>query len=229
MGKSTAVKRDVYFRSAKEDGYRARSAYKLLQLDEQFGLFKGVERCVDLCAAPGTSIHWHEHRSRASADLVCLPLALGSWSQVLSQKLYTAEEPATEEDAKAKIVAVDLQPMVSQILESSAQATLRAERSLVQAPLPGVIQIEGDITKTQTANQIIDHFKGKRADLVVCDGAPDGEFALLIGPGQLLATNNRFSSQQSPDYTTSTSSCRLNSCSLSVSRSLHSKSSYRYR
>lgn len=54
MGKSTAVKRDVYFRSAKEDGYRARSAYKLLQLDEQFALFKGVERCVDLCAAPGT-------------------------------------------------------------------------------------------------------------------------------------------------------------------------------
>ncbi|GAA5874318.1 hypothetical protein JCM16303_005808 [Sporobolomyces ruberrimus] len=128
MGKSTAVKRDVYFRSAKEDGYRARSAYKLLQLDEQFALFNGVERCVDLCAAPG------------------------SWSQVLSQKLYPADEPATDDEAKARIVAVDLQPM---------------------APLPGVIQIEGDITKTQTAEQIIDHFKGKRADLVVCDGAPD--------------------------------------------------------
>ncbi|GAA5939319.1 tRNA methyltransferase TRM7 [Sporobolomyces koalae] len=128
MGKSTAVKRDVYFRSAKEDGYRARSAYKLLQLDEQFALFKGVERCVDLCAAPG------------------------SWSQVLSQKLYSKDEPANYDEEKARIVAVDLQPM---------------------APLPGVIQIEGDITKTQTAEQIIDHFKGKRADLVVCDGAPD--------------------------------------------------------
>ena len=50
---------------------------------------------------------------------------------------------------------------------------------LSQAPLPGVIQIEGDITKTQTAEQIIDHFKGKRADLVVCDGAPDGMFLLF--------------------------------------------------
>lgn len=36
-------------------GYRARSAYKLLQLSEQFQLWDGVERCVDLCAAPGTS------------------------------------------------------------------------------------------------------------------------------------------------------------------------------
>lgn len=36
-----------------------------------------------------------------------------------------------------------------------------------------MIEIEGDITKTSTAEQIISHFKGRRADLVVCDGAPD--------------------------------------------------------
>ncbi|KDE09186.1 ribosomal RNA methyltransferase 1 [Microbotryum lychnidis-dioicae p1A1 Lamole] len=127
MGKSSALKRDVFFRSAKEDGYRARSAYKLLHLDEQFNLFEGVERCVDLCAAPG------------------------SWSQVLTQRLNEKKEgdPSAKE---ATIVAVDLQPM---------------------APLPGVVQIEGDITKSSTANQIIDHFKGGLADLVVCDGAPD--------------------------------------------------------
>ena len=48
-----------------------------------------------------------------------------------------------------------------------------ANLHLMQAPLPGVVQIEGDITKTSTAEQIISHFKGRRADLVVCDGAPD--------------------------------------------------------
>lgn len=35
-------------------GFRARSAFKLLQLDEEFGLFEGVTRAVDLCAAPGS-------------------------------------------------------------------------------------------------------------------------------------------------------------------------------
>lgn len=42
------------------------------------------------------------------------------------------------------------------------------------APLPGVIQIQGDITKLSTANSIIQHFgDNKKAELVICDGAPD--------------------------------------------------------
>lgn len=31
----------------------------------------------------------------------------------------------------------------------------------------------GDITKKETADQIVSHFEGQKADLVVCDGAPD--------------------------------------------------------
>ncbi|XP_035631801.1 putative tRNA (cytidine(32)/guanosine(34)-2'-O)-methyltransferase isoform X2 [Oncorhynchus keta] len=124
MGRSSKDKRDIYYRLAKEEGWRARSAFKLLQLDEEFGLFEGVKRAVDLCAAPG------------------------SWSQVLSRKLRGKEEKSEE----VKIVAVDLQAM---------------------APLPGVTQIQGDITKISTALEIIRHFEGQPADLVVCDGAPD--------------------------------------------------------
>jgi len=41
------------------------------------------------------------------------------------------------------------------------------------APIKGVIQIQGDITSLSTAEQIISHFEGEKADLVVCDGAPD--------------------------------------------------------
>ncbi|XP_034859971.1 tRNA (cytidine(32)/guanosine(34)-2'-O)-methyltransferase isoform X5 [Mirounga angustirostris] len=41
------------------------------------------------------------------------------------------------------------------------------------APLPGVLQIQGDITQLSTAKEIIQHFEGRPADLVVCDGAPD--------------------------------------------------------
>lgn len=58
-----------------------------------------------------------------------------------------------------KIVAVDLQAM---------------------APLEGVIQIQGDITNTATAKHIIAHFDNMQADLVVCDGAPDGTFLCLF-------------------------------------------------
>jgi tRNA (cytidine32/guanosine34-2'-O)-methyltransferase len=46
------------------------------------------------------------------------------------------------------------------------------------APLKGVHQIKGDITKLSTVKSVIDVFNGKLADLVICDGAPDGTFPL---------------------------------------------------
>ncbi|XP_068634970.1 uncharacterized protein [Aristolochia californica] len=129
MGKASRDKRDIYYRKAKEEGWRARSAFKLLQIDEEFNIFQGVKRVVDLCAAPG------------------------SWSQVLSRKLYLPAKSSNEtRDDLPLIVAIDLQPM---------------------APIDGVIQVQGDITNARTAEVVIKHFDGCKADLVVCDGAPD--------------------------------------------------------
>jgi 23S rRNA (uridine2552-2'-O)-methyltransferase len=45
--------RDHYYRLAKEEGYRARSAYKLLQINEKFHIIKKGNSVVDLGAAPG--------------------------------------------------------------------------------------------------------------------------------------------------------------------------------
>jgi len=45
--------RDHYYRKAKEEGYRARSAYKLLQINEKFHIIKRGDSVVDLGAAPG--------------------------------------------------------------------------------------------------------------------------------------------------------------------------------
>jgi len=130
MGKTSKDKRDIYYRKAKEIGFRARSAFKLLQIDETYDLFKGVSRVVDLCAAPG------------------------SWSQVLSRRLYTNVEEAERlvREGNPKVVAVDLQEM---------------------APIPGIVCIQGDITAKATADEIVSYFHNNLADLVICDGAPD--------------------------------------------------------
>lgn len=45
---------DPYVKRAQAEGWRARAAYKLLELDERFGLLAGAERVVDLGAAPGS-------------------------------------------------------------------------------------------------------------------------------------------------------------------------------
>jgi len=44
---------DPYVRQAKAEGYRSRAAYKLIELDERFGLLRGAERVIDLGIAPG--------------------------------------------------------------------------------------------------------------------------------------------------------------------------------
>ncbi|XVE97040.1 hypothetical protein REPUB_Repub02eG0276300 [Reevesia pubescens] len=112
MGKASRDKRDVYYRKAKEEGWRARSAFKLLQIDEEFNILEGVKLVVDLCAAPGFE------------------------SQIVSSCYAVAY----------------FKPM---------------------APIEGAIQVLGDITNARTAEVVIRHFDGCKADLVVYDGAPD--------------------------------------------------------
>ena len=47
-------RRDTYVRQSKVDGYRARSAYKLKEINEKFKIFKGGMSVVDIGAAPGS-------------------------------------------------------------------------------------------------------------------------------------------------------------------------------
>ena len=44
---------DPYVQAAQDAGYRSRAAFKLIELDARFGLFKGAKRVLDLGAAPG--------------------------------------------------------------------------------------------------------------------------------------------------------------------------------
>lgn len=81
MGKTGKDKRDIYYRKAKEEGFRARSAYKLLQVDQTFDIFAGVSSVVDLCAAPG------------------------SWSQVITKRLA---ESGVDLLSEPHLVSVDL-------------------------------------------------------------------------------------------------------------------------
>ena len=54
-------KRDIYVRQSQVDGYRARSAYKLIEIDEKFKIFKNGISVIDLGASPGS---WSQYISR---------------------------------------------------------------------------------------------------------------------------------------------------------------------
>jgi|TARA_X000001036_G_scaffold80927_1_gene72790 23S rRNA (uridine2552-2'-O)-methyltransferase len=54
-------RQDIYVRKSKVDGYRARSAYKLIEINEKFKIFKGGLMIIDIGAAPGS---WSQYASK---------------------------------------------------------------------------------------------------------------------------------------------------------------------
>ncbi len=66
-------KRDIYVRQSHVDGYRARSAYKLIEIDEKFKIFKNGLSVIDLGASPGS---WSQYIARTvkSGRLVSIDL-----------------------------------------------------------------------------------------------------------------------------------------------------------
>ena len=54
-------RRDIYVRQSKVEGYRARSVYKLIEIDEKFKIFKGGLTVIDIGAAPGS---WSQYASQ---------------------------------------------------------------------------------------------------------------------------------------------------------------------
>ncbi|KAH8204262.1 hypothetical protein TruAng_001548 [Truncatella angustata] len=178
MGKSSKDKRDAYYRLAKEQGWRARSAFKLLQLDEEFDLFANVTRVVDLCAAPGS---WSQVLSRVL--IKGEKFGRAAWQDreaKFRQQMFNVFSPVKHDDVLAKeaatdgdelkprkdvkIVAIDLQPI---------------------SPLPGIITLRADITHPATVPLLLkaldqeydpnSHSQqaAQPVDLVISDGAPD--------------------------------------------------------
>lgn len=178
MGKSSKDKRDAYYRLAKEQNWRARSAFKLIQIDEEFDLFSYEDpskctRVVDLCAAPGSwsqvlsrvLVKGESYGRRAWVERQAVQKAsrLGAGNADVKsgiQQLGISDEPVLKPRENVKIVALDLQPM---------------------SPLDGVKLLQADITHPSTVEKVLkeldpdwdDKNETHRVDLVVSDGAPD--------------------------------------------------------
>ncbi|KAL5000111.1 FtsJ-like methyltransferase-domain-containing protein [Aspergillus recurvatus] len=186
MGKSSKDKRDAYYRLAKEQNWRARSAFKLIQIDEQFDLFEHenpekVTRVVDLCAAPGSWSQvlsrvlikgesfgrrsWVEKRRKEQAALA----NSNGDASAANQDTDDADSTALKPRKNVKIVSIDLQPM---------------------APLQGITTLQADITHPSTIPLLLQALDPEAydsttsstphairqphpVDLVISDGAPD--------------------------------------------------------
>ena len=99
-------RRDIYVRKSKVDGYRARSAYKLIEIDEKFKIFKGGVSVVDIGAAPGS---WSQYASKVVKS-----------GKIISIDLKEMEEIRNTIQIKGDFTEKDIQNQIKNSLNKEA-------------------------------------------------------------------------------------------------------------
>ena len=91
-------RRDIYVRQSKVDGYRARSAYKLIEIDEKFKIFKGGMFVLDIGAAPGS---WSQYASKVIKHGKVISIDLKEMDEI--ENTIQIKGDFTEPDIQKKI------------------------------------------------------------------------------------------------------------------------------
>ena len=92
-------RRDTYVRQSKIDGYRARSVYKLIEIDEKFKIFKGGMCVIDIGAAPGS---WSQYASKVVKSGKIVSIDLKEMEQI--KNTIQIKGDFTETDIQNKII-----------------------------------------------------------------------------------------------------------------------------
>ena len=133
---------DPYVRRAKAENYRSRAAYKLLELDERFGLLKGVKSVIDLGIAPGG---WSQvvRRRSPSAKVVgidLLPTDPIDGVEILQMDFMDDEAPERLRDALGGAADLVMSDMAANTVGHPQTDHLRT-MALVEAGLEFAIEV----------------------------------------------------------------------------------------
>ena len=102
-------RRDIYVRRSKVDGYRSRAAYKLIEIDEKFRIFKNGISVIDLGAAPGS---WSQYLAKKikNSKIVSIDLkkmeAIDNTTQILGDFIEEKNQSKIKDFFKSNVDVV---------------------------------------------------------------------------------------------------------------------------
>ena len=103
-------RRDTFVRQSKVDGYRARSAYKLIEINEKFKIFKGGMNIIDIGAAPGS---WSQYASKVVKN-----------GKIVSIDLKEMEKIKNTIQIKGDFTEIDIQNRIKDNLDEAADVVM---------------------------------------------------------------------------------------------------------
>ena len=103
-------RRDIYVRESKIDGYRARSAYKLIEINEKFKIFKGGMSVLDIGAAPGS---WSQYLSKVVKN-----------GKIISIDLKGMEKIENNIQIKGDFTEIDIQNQIKKCLNKELDVVI---------------------------------------------------------------------------------------------------------
>ena len=103
-------RRDIYVRQSKVDGYRARSAYKLKEIDEKFKIFKGGMSVIDIGAAPGS---WSQYVAKVVKS-----------GKIISVDLKEMEDIQNTVQIKGDFTSIDTQNQIKDYLKKKPDVVM---------------------------------------------------------------------------------------------------------
>jgi 23S rRNA (uridine2552-2'-O)-methyltransferase len=118
---------DPYVQRARREGFRSRAAYKLLEIDDKFGLFKRGRRVVDLGSAPGGWVQVAAKRGCRVVGLDLLEIKPIEGAALLQGDLFDPATPARLREALGAPAEVLLSDVAASATGQRAVDRLRAE------------------------------------------------------------------------------------------------------
>src|SRR3989339_1830739 len=111
---------DAWSRKAAKEGYRARSVYKLMELDERFHLLKAGQTVLDLAAAPGSWLQYVSKRIGSKGLAIGLdvkPIA------PIADNVRTHEQDITHLEELDALLEAQHLPAIDLVLSDIAPST----------------------------------------------------------------------------------------------------------
>ena len=153
--------KDHYFHKAKKDGYAARSAYKIEEIDKKYRIIRTGNKVLDLGSSPGS---WLQYASRKvgksgqvlGVDLQPIKISLPSHVKVIKADIFElTDEDLKINEGQADVILSDMAPKTSGIRTTDVRRSFELNKK--------VLNLANDILCPE-GSLLVKAFQGKLLD-----------------------------------------------------------------